>query len=85
MEINYDAFKRAIKEENYEDAFYILFHMIDNSDPDAVKADKKWTRIARKNSDNKTIQALETKYRELPRDKKKDIESKYTKLLGVNK
>jgi hypothetical protein len=77
MEINYDAFQKALSEENYEDAFHILFRMIKNSDPDALKADKKWTKVARKNSDNKTIQKLEKQFKELPREVKKEIYNKY--------
>lgn len=81
MEINYETFERTLKEGNYADAFHILFRMIDNLDPNAIKADLRWTRIARKRTDNAEIQALEKEYRELPREKKKEIEDKFAQIL----
>lgn len=83
MQINYDSFKLALKEENYEDAFHILFRMIDNLDPDALKADRKWTQVARKKSDNKTIKKLEKQFQALPREVKKDINTKYDNIGEV--
>ena len=80
MEINYSAFQTAISEENYEDAFYILFQMIDRLDPDAIKADRKWTRIARKKTDNQVIQDLDKKFRALPKKKKKEIQNKFESM-----
>lgn len=81
MEINYESFEKALREGNYEDAFHILFRMIDNLDPDSIKADKKWTKVARRKSNNKEIKVIENEFRGLPREKKKEIESKYDKIL----
>lgn len=80
MEINYDTFEKALKEGNYEDAFYILFRMIDNMDPDSIKADKKWTKVVRKNTENETIKSLEKEFKHLPKLKKREIERKFYKL-----
>jgi len=80
MEINYNAFEKALKEGNYADAFHILFRMVDNQDPDALKADKKWTKFVRKNSEDKEIQRIEKEYKEVPRKKRKEINIKYSNL-----
>lgn len=80
MEINYDTFERTLKEGNYADAFHILFRMIDNLDPDSIKADKKWTKVVRRNTENETIKKLEIEFKHLPKAKKKEIESKFYKL-----
>lgn len=83
MAINYETFERTLKEGNYEDAFHILFRMIDNLDPNALKADKKWLRLVRKNSEDKVIQKIEKEYYELPREKKKEMEVKYLELMDL--
>lgn len=83
MEINYDTFVRSLQEENYEDAFHILFRMIDNLDTDALRADREWTETTRNNSDNKTIKKIELEFKKLPREKKKEIESKYEQLVTM--
>jgi len=83
MEINYDTFAQTLQEGNYADAFHILFRMIDNLDPDAIRADKEWTEITRNNSDNKTIKKIEKEFKKLPREKKKEIELKYDQLLSM--
>jgi len=83
MEINYETFENALKEGNYEDAFHILFRMIDNLDPDSIKADKKWTHAVRSKSDNKRIKAIENKFKALPREKKREIDNKYIKILEL--
>ena len=80
MEINYESFTIALKEENYEDAFYILFQMVDRLDPDAIKADRKWTRVARKKTDNQVIQDLDKKFRALPKKKKEEIQNKFESM-----
>lgn len=80
MEINYKAFKLAIAKKNYEDAFYILFQMIDNRDPDAIKADRKWTNVVRSNADNKTIIKIEKKFKSRPKLERTKIELKYENL-----
>ena len=82
MEINYETFEKTLKEGNYADAFHILFRMIDNLDPDSIKADKKWTKVARRKSNNKEIKTIENEFKGLPREKKKDIESKYEEILN---
>lgn len=82
MEINYTAFNSALKEENYADAFHILFRMIDNLDPDALKADRRWTKLARKKTDNVVIQELDKKFRSLPKRKKEEIQTKFDLIEG---
>ena len=77
MEINYETFKQTLERENYENAFYILFHMVDNLDPDVLKADKLWTETVRENSSNKDIKEIEKKFKSLPREKKKEILEKF--------
>lgn len=81
MKINYKSFKKALKDENYEDAFYILFRMIDNLDPDSVKADKEWTALIRSKKDDVVIKTLEKKIYSLPKKTRNDMELKYQKLL----
>jgi len=82
MKLNYQAFRQALLEENYEDAFHILFRMIDNLDPEAIRADRKWTKFVRHRVNNKSIQALEKEFYELPRTKKKEIQDKFNLLNG---
>jgi len=81
VKINYKSFKKALKDENYEDAFYILFRMIDNLDPDSVKADKEWTALIRSKKDDVVIKTLEKKIYSLPKKTRNDMELKYQKLL----
>lgn len=81
MEINYEAFEKALKEGNYADAFHILFRMIDHLDPDSIKADRRWTKVARRKSNNKEIKAIENEFKGLPREKKKEIQDKYDEIL----
>lgn len=77
MEINYESFEQALNEENYENAFHILFRMVDNLDPDAKKADAKWTETVRNNIENEDIKQIEKRYKKLPREKKIEIEKKF--------
>lgn len=80
MEINYQAFDTALREEKYADAFYILFQMVDRLDPDALKADRKWTKLARKKTDNEVIQDLDKKFKALPKSKIKEIQNKFESM-----
>lgn len=80
MEINYEIFEKSLSEKNYEDAFHILLHMIDNLDPDAKKADVRWTKAIRKNLDNKTIKEIEKKFKNLPKEVKKEMEKKFESI-----
>ncbi len=80
MEINYETFEQALKEASYENAFHILFYMIDNLDPDAKKADAKWTEVVRNNLDSKTIKEIEKNFKKLPREKKVEIEKKFNSI-----
>ena len=77
MEINYETFKKTLERENYENAFYMLFHMVDNLDPDVLKADKLWTETVRENSNNEDIKEIEKKFKCLPKEKKKEILNKF--------
>jgi len=77
MEINYETLRLALERGNYENAFYMLFHMVDNLDPEALNADELWTKTVRENADNKIIKEIEKKFKGLPREKKKEILDKY--------
>ena len=82
MEINYEVFEQALSEANYEDAFHILLHMVDNLDPDSKKADARWTDVVRENLDNKSIKVIEKKFKNLPKEVKKEMENKF-EILGA--
>lgn len=81
MKINYRSFKKAIKEKKYEDAFYILFMMIKNLDPNAIKADAEWTALMRNNNNVETIKKLEEKISSLPKGVREEMELKYSQLF----
>lgn len=81
MEITYKKFKSFLKNKDYENAFHILVGMINNLDPNAIKADKLWTKIIKENESSDVIKNIEKKFYSAPKVERKEIENNFNLIL----